>query len=500
MRCASYTRATSSDPFAEEPKNTITLQNEHIAKFMKDHGWALKAKYSDRKHDPKCDTSFQELKEALLRREYDCIVVDSFYHFGKDMEQALEFTKKTLIPAGISFAVAEDDFCSEGLCEKDQVEYVRRKSGKFARERYKRNHASKEYCFRTFGFQFDESENRALIDEESMSIVREIFERMCQGELQSSIARDLTRRGIENPYDYCSRNTGYKRRCNTRGWTSKIVNSILDDVKYIGVYKGDFNPEEINIDFEPVIDMETFHKVKEMRWKHNTNKEGILPKTKGMCLFSRYMYDKESGTSLCYQNRGEEIIKYSYPKKGNFRYKKSKMLYQDFLRMAKEQLILEKQRCLQVIGKLDTEEWTDIKEKRKKVLKDRIGQLLEKTNQIEARKMARYRQLRSGEMTREEYEAEEKKYKGQMLPLDEKIREILNDLNQIDALFSDKNPWIRLFRDYEATEITAYDVRRYVKKMLVWRFEAVELVPKRVEFRDLFPPEWLEVRSDGKNQ
>ena len=501
MKCVSYTRSTSSDPYAVQAKDTIRQQNERIARFVKTHGWKLQGKYSDRKHDPDCDAAFQEVKEALLRREYDCIVVDSFYHFGKSIEQAMELTTKTLIPAGIHFAVVEDGFCSEGLCKKEQIEYVWRKRGKNAIMCSRKAETSKEKYFRTYGFQFDETADRVLLDEKSITIVREIFERMAQGELQSSIARDLNRRGVETPKDYYYRNAKNKPAKGSHEWNTNAVNKIIDDVKYLGIFHGNFDLEEVSIDFPPVIDKETFQMVTAMRWKHTTNKEGIQPKVKRYEVsFSGHMFDKESGTALAFHNRGQEIITYSYPKKGKIRYEKNSMSYQQFLEMTKEQLRLEKQRCLQVIELLQSDECSEMKEEKKTAYKQRISQLLQKTNRIEERKMGAYRMYRSGDLEKEQYTVKEKKYKEQLLSLDDKIRELLDQLRRIDSLFSEKNPWVRLFRNYELTDLTDYDVRKYVRKMLVYRFQSVELVPNKADCRAVFPEHWLEVREDGKNE
>ena len=501
MKCVSYTRATSSDPFAVEPKNTIGLQNKYIADFVKANGWNLCAKYSDRKVNEDCDTAFQEMKEAVLRREYECIVVDSFNHFGKSLPQAIEFVTKTMIPAGIFFAVAEDAFCSADVTAKQVMSYLMKKRSRYAHDMTKSTTLSKEYCFRTYGFQFDEERNKALLDMESAKIVKEIFQRMSLGELQSSIARDLTQRGVENPNDYFYRNAKRKGWKGTHDWNTNAINAIVEDVKYIGIYEGGFDPEDVNIDFDPIIDSATFQKVREMRRKHTTYTGG-KPKDVGNngVPLSGFMFDKESNTPLRYQNRGSELITYTYPKNGKFRYAKSKMDYPLFCTLAEEQLQIEKKRCMNVLQMLETDECNVLKEKRMEMLKARIHQLLKKTKKIEARKMKAYRKYRNGQMEKDQYDKQEDNYKRQLRHLDNVIVELLDHIDSIDTIFSEKNPWIRLYRSYEEGGLSSYDIRKYVEKMLVYRFESVELVPKKEAYRNELPREWLEVRSNGQNQ
>ena len=82
MRVVSYTRAISYRLKDENPSNIIGLQNEHIQQYIKEKDWKLAAKYSDRKFSSEEMTAFNQMLEAGLAREFDCVVMDSIFRFG----------------------------------------------------------------------------------------------------------------------------------------------------------------------------------------------------------------------------------------------------------------------------------------------------------------------------------------------------------------------------------------------------------------------------------
>ena len=89
----------------------------------------------------------------------------------------------------------------------------------------------------------------------------------------------------------------------------------------------------------------------------------------------------------------------------------------------------------------------------------------------------------------------------QLKKLDESLEGVLNRIDEIEKLYSDKNPWITLYRYMdENKKLTRRQAIRYIEKILVYRFESVEMVPYFKDCKDAFPEEWLKGGCDGKDE
>lgn len=110
MRCVSYTRTVSCMENGEIPKDIIGQQNQRIQDYIKKRGWTLGKKYSDRKKDVYEETAYLQMKMDAIAREFDCVVLDSMFRCGRNSNVAAEMFRSMFVPAGVYFAVVEDDF------------------------------------------------------------------------------------------------------------------------------------------------------------------------------------------------------------------------------------------------------------------------------------------------------------------------------------------------------------------------------------------------------
>ena len=131
MNCVSYTRATNCLPERGDAIIPVMDQNAHIRKYISSRKWKLMKKYSDRKHDPDAEDAFLEMREDGVNRKFDCIVIDSMFQCGRDAFQATALFRKTFYPAGIQFAVVEDDFCSADASPEEVEAYLDAVWGKY---------------------------------------------------------------------------------------------------------------------------------------------------------------------------------------------------------------------------------------------------------------------------------------------------------------------------------------------------------------------------------
>ena len=110
MICVSYTRTMGWSILEEPAADTISVQNRSITEYAAKRKWKIAKKYSDRKHDRNEDTAFRALKEDGISQKYDCVIIDSMQHFGITGYHAYDLLSVVFLPAGIHFAVVEDDF------------------------------------------------------------------------------------------------------------------------------------------------------------------------------------------------------------------------------------------------------------------------------------------------------------------------------------------------------------------------------------------------------
>ena len=86
MRYVSYTRSLSWFPLRDNEERVIGVQNEHIRAYGKKNKFTIRKTYSDRKNNPSEGKGFIELIEDGMKREFDCVVVDSPYRCGRSYQ------------------------------------------------------------------------------------------------------------------------------------------------------------------------------------------------------------------------------------------------------------------------------------------------------------------------------------------------------------------------------------------------------------------------------
>ena len=126
MRCVSYTRMTSCKEDGKIPADIIKQLDQHIQEYLKKQGWTLSAKYCDRKKDTEENTVFEELTKDGINRKFDMVVVDSIDRCGRTISCADDVLVKTFVPAGIHFAVVQDEFISIGKTKEELYEYIKK--------------------------------------------------------------------------------------------------------------------------------------------------------------------------------------------------------------------------------------------------------------------------------------------------------------------------------------------------------------------------------------
>ncbi|MGO4943690.1 recombinase family protein [Streptococcus alactolyticus] len=366
MRCASYTRATSCFDEKSIPSDIISIQNKHIENYIKNRGWELVEKYSDRKKDPLEETAFLKMKDDALGRKYECLVIDSFDRCGRTNAVAKELFEFLFIPAGISFAVVEDDFCS---CDKEDyeiAEYLQGKLTQYNKYRTKitnQSHSEKRK-YQKYGFVYGEDETVLNIDPEAAKVIRYIYDLLIEGLTQSQVAKRLTEEGVLSKRAYI------KQLCNMPieekdiPWRSNEIRDILYKRIYLGEWERTVNGKKQMFSCPAIVDMEIYKKAKEIcesRRPYNQEKRRLTPNP-----IAGLFKDEESGmpiTSYIHPSRRIRIFRFCYPKEFDVSYKKAYIEYDEVMQELMHAIEREHKKALFANDMIESEKAQVLKDK-----------------------------------------------------------------------------------------------------------------------------------------
>jgi len=497
MKCAIYTRTTSTEPGLEGSATSIAQQNEAISEFIRSRKWKIAEKYTDRKNDPQINDGYMEFRNDALHRRFDVIVAESVFRLGADTYQTLYFLQKVLYPAGIHFAFTADGFCSSDHNEEEVIDYLNGQRKKY--------HGSFIYgwmdnekikaAFSVFGFRYIDDEKRVVADEETACIVKRIFQRLRAGERPSALAKEFNTLGIITPGEYYRRARGYDPSDASKTWNGTRVAQIARNEKYIGVFTNDFDPDEITIDVQPFVDRETFDEVQKILRSryHHKNKHPSYPRNHSITGF---IWDKESGMPLHRFRdavKGFDDIRFKYPKEKDIVYEKPFMDYEEFETQLRSLLKKEKaasNRAAEILYSKEGEVYVDAL---KKTARKNLPGILSEVSAVEGEKLDAYKKWQDGIISEADYRTVQADCDVRHEDLDNRIDSIIESVNEIEKIYSDKNPWIRMFRRIdENTELTKVNMKKILDNLYVYRFERVEIVPKELEWKNKLPSEWLE--------
>ena len=284
MRCVSYTRSISGsyekinaaasipDLRVLEPCKNITDQNLEIAEYMKQKRWTVSKKYSDRRQDGSEVSSFNRLIADGIDRNYDLVVIWSMFFFGEDVQAAVDLLLDIFYPAGIQFAVVEDDFCSLDHDEQEVVRYL-----KDCRHKYKsmlasmfcsRYNEGKRYKFYGYIWNPDETLEE---DPESVKVIKAMYAMALDGMNSRKIAERLNAEGVETTVQYRNRKMGKEQKTKTTkdfAWTTSTVRYVLKNEMYTGKWIRPTMWQTVEMKCPVIIGREDYDKIQRQFFSH----------------------------------------------------------------------------------------------------------------------------------------------------------------------------------------------------------------------------------------
>lgn len=317
MRWVSYTRSISSRIGEENPANTIAEQNANIEQYLKNKGYRISEKYSDRKRSAEAADGFDRMVQDGMTQKFDAVAVDSIFRFGKTLPFAIEVLQKTFYPVGIQFAVVEDDFCStdrtadeveqyfkEKAIEKIRFEFIANRQDSF--EKGVLTHRQAKY-----GYDISEDRRSFVLDSESAYIVKLIFQMYLEGMTLQEIGAALDAQNVPSPQIQMTRNKKVTRKTK---WPVTTIRSILVNPLYIGKLTLKLSGAEKKMEVPPIVSEEDFQKVQE---RINDSVKLPAPKRRSTPnILIKKIYDRASGERLlCRTTEDETRQIYSFDRK-----------------------------------------------------------------------------------------------------------------------------------------------------------------------------------------
>lgn len=495
MRCVSYTRTTSCLGGEPIPENVISTQNQLIHSYIKKRGWKLEAKYSDRKRDSDEDTAFQKLRRDGMDRKFDMVVISSAFRCGRSVSYAEDLLLKTFCPAGIHFAVAEDDFCSMDHSVEEVEEYLSRKRREsnvsYMRhaEREKERQGLFDVHDEKYGYLLKDDFTGFDLDEEAVPIIREIFQHLSENMTMQAVADLLNERGVESPAVHLERVGKKNFHANGREWSLGSVQRILQNTAYIGYWTKMVGGEQQTVAIPPIVDKSIF----ELATKNVASRGRKMPEDvrRSENAFVKQIFDKETGNPLICR-RYTEDGDYQMFHKNWFALSKG-IRYEAVTEAAVKAILAEKAMAERIAAIITSEEGVRERDRQISLIADDVKSLFEQMAACEEKRLTEYRRFREGEITEPELQTAIENADETMATLDERYDDYMQKVRILKQAFSLKNPWIVHYKNPAVGDtLSKKEVRRWIGRVLVEDFEDIEIEMTKQEWKQYFPCEWLE--------
>lgn len=504
MRCASYTRTVSCLRESEIPSDIISQQNKRIQAFIKENGWSFVKKYSDRKKDELEDGAFLEMRQDAIGRQFDCLVMDSMFRCGKNTNVAAELFRNVFLPAGIAFAVVEDHFCSSEVSADETIAYLEKKVKEY--RSYTVNKDMQKYTetkkFPKYGYRYKETGMELEIDPEAAENVKKIFELVCAGHSFKETAEIMTEAGIISSGRYIDMLWGRTVENPHEPWKRDQIKRIIYNRLYVGEWVRTINGEKQMFSCPVIIEKKIFDQANSRKDMIGNLKVGC-GKTP-LNPFAKVIFDKVSGIPLklvTHDRLQVRVFRRSYANKDTVQYKKGNMPYEEVYDRVYSLILREKEIAEKMMQLMETDEWQQEKEKNIRQVKAAAQMVFRRMMELEEKNICLYQKVADGCLSKEEYEHQRERGLYEFAKNDTLIQQYMERLKEVEIQFSNQNPWLCLFAELEMpVELKREDVKAWIERIELVRFEKVEVRFKYWEWKEKFPKQWMEVEEDGTKE
>ena len=507
---ALYCRLSRDDELQGD-SNSIINQKAILQKYADDNGFGNTMFFVD---DGYSGTNFDRPDwERLIALAEDgkigTVIVKDMSRLGRDYLKVGYYTEVFFPGLDIRFIAINNGVDSANQQDSDFTPFLNIINEWYAKDTSKKIRAvfkakgqsGKPLCTNPpYGYVKDpEDKSRWIIDPEAAEVVREIFSLCVKGYGPTQIAKELTRRQIENPVAH-ARRQGLTLPAKTLdddpcAWHDSTVARLLTRVEYLGhtanfkTYRKSYkNKKQMHNDrsewqifentHEAIIDQETFDIVQKIRdGRRRLTPMGEMPILSGM------LFCADCGAKL-YQVRGRgwEHSK-EYFVCATYRKQKGKCTSHQIRNVVIEQLLLDDIRRVTSYAREHEDEFVRLVTQKSKQETER--NLRESKKELEAAKtrvtkldgiiQRLYEDNIEGKVSDERfakltatYEAEQRQLEYRIAELQSFMANAKNESLGVDTFLS----MVRRYTDIK--ELDAEIIRVFVEKILVYKAEKVD--------------------------
>jgi len=507
---ALYCRLSRDDELQGD-SNSIINQKAILQKYADDNGFGNTMFFVD---DGYSGTNFdrpdwQRLISLAEDGKIGMVIVKDMSRLGRDYLKVGYYTEVFFPGVDIRFIAINNGVDSANQQDSDFTPFLNIINEWYAKDTSKKIRAvfkakgqsGKPLCTNPpYGYVKDpEDKSRWVIDPEAAEVVREIFSLCVQGYGPTQIAKELTRRKIENPVAH-ARRLGITIPAKPLDddpciWHDSTVARLLTRVEYLGhtanfkTYRKSYkNKKQMHNDreewqifentHEAIIDQETFDIVQKIRdGRRRLTPMGEMPILSGM------LFCADCGAKL-YQVRGrgwEHSQEYFVC--ATYRKQKGKCSSHQIRNVVIEQLLLDDIRRVTSYAREHEDEFVRLVTQKSKQETER--NLRESKKELEAAKarvtkldgiiQRLYEDNIEGKISDERFAKLTDTYEAEQRTLEKRITELESIMSATKNESLSVDTFLALVRKYtDIKELDAELIRVFVEKILVYKAEKVD--------------------------
>lgn len=525
---AIYARLSVENSGKSENVDVIANQIEICKSYIADRPYlSLVDTYIDNGHTgtvfdrPEFNRLMNDIKSGRIK----CLVVRDLSRFGRDYIETGTYLERIFPQIGLRFiAIKEnyDNFDTDGSNESLMIPLqnminalyskdISRKVSTALKAQMEQGTFQKRNL--PYGYRWNEEHTNMVIDEETASYVRLIFQRKIEGCSMPMILDELDRLGALNT-ELRKRQNGTRTGdgCSCKGWHKSTVYGILTNPHYVGdtvlgrsmvaIYKGikshNVKDKDEWIVFpnthEAIISREDFQKVQDIMNAASVARQTKMQKSEEIRatlinLFDGKIFCADCGKRMYFHRKRVDKRKdggwYAFYECSTYVGRRYEHCTAHYIRQDRLESDVLAAIQLQVKAALDYDKLLDKLRgsEGEKNIRDKQNALITSLNLklsgVSKKRTRLYEDFAEGILDEEEYTFAKKSYDEQFADLSRRLDEAVQRRSKFNEAMSVDNKWITLMKSVStATQLSQELVDESVEKVKIHEDGAVELVMK----------------------
>lgn len=525
---AIYARLSVENSGKSENVDVIANQIEICKSYIADRPYlSLVDTYIDNGHTgtvfdrPEFNRLMNDIKSGRIK----CLVVRDLSRFGRDYIETGTYLERIFPQIGLRFiAIKEnyDNFDTDGSNESLMIPLqnminalyskdISRKVSTALKAQMEQGTFQKRNL--PYGYRWNEEHTNMVIDEETASYVRLIFQRKIEGCSMPMILDELDRLGAPNT-ELRKRQNGTRTGdgCSCKGWHKSTVYGILTNPHYVGdtvlgrsmvaIYKGikshNVKDKDEWIVFpnthEAIISREDFQKVQDIMNAASVARQTKMQKSEEIRatlinLFDGKIFCADCGKRMYFHRKKVDKRKdggwYAFYECSTYVGRRYEHCTAHYIRQDRLERDVLAAIQLQVKAALDYDKLLDKLRgsEGEKNIRDKQNALITSLNLklsgVSKKRTRLYEDFAEGILDEEEYTFAKKSYDEQFADLSRRLDEAVQRRSKFNEAMSVDNKWITLMKSVStATQLSQELVDESVELVKIHEDGAVELVMK----------------------